>query len=138
MRDRQVTQLSEQTPVEPGNAFCPRAIILSENLRAPQTLGFPALNQTKPRRVAFSIPLHARCTSVDGLWAASCRVLSIWDVGAQIEASFPDDFTQFYLLFTPLPRLVSRLCKRVITRGSLIEVLYLRRQPTFLMSAGPD
>ena len=136
MHDRQTTQLSEQLPVEPGNVSRLRAIVLASGPRIGQTLGFPSLNLAKPKRVAFSTPLHARCTSVDGLWATSCRVLSVWDFGAQIEVSLPGDLTQFYLLLTPPPRSVSRQCRRVGTRGNLIEVAYLRKQPTFMLNAG--
>lgn len=135
MHDCQAPQLSEQMTGEPGNVSRLRDLVLARKPRTGQTLGFPSLNLAKPKRVAFSTPLHARCTAVDGLWVTSCRVLSVWDIGAQIEASFPDEFTQFYLSFTPPPRLVSRLCKRVGTRGSLVEVLYLRKQPAFLLNA---
>ena len=138
MQDGQATPLSGQMPGAPAHISCLRAIVLAGKPKAGQTLGFPSLSLAKPKRVTFSTPLYARCTSVDGLWATSCRVLSIWDGGAQIEASFPDDFVQFYLSFTPPPRLVSRLCKRISTRGSLIELLYLRKQPTFLLNAELD
>lgn len=138
IHERQATQLSEQLPVEPGNVSRLRAIVLANESRTRQTLGFPSLSLAKPKRVAFSTPLYARCTSVDGLWATNCRVLSVWDLGAQIEAILPGDLTQFHLLFTPPPRLVSKQCRRVSTRGNLIEVLYLRRQPTFLLNASLD
>lgn len=138
MHDRQTTQPSEQMSVEPGNVSRLRAIVLAREPRIGQTLGFPSLNLAKPKRVAFSTPLYARCTSVDGLWATSCRVLSVWDFGAQIEVNLPSDLTQFYLLLTPPPRLVSRQCRRVGTRGNLIEVVYLRKQPTFLLNSGLD
>lgn len=136
MHNRQTTQLSEQMPVESGNVSLLRAIVLAKEPRIGQTLGFPSLSPAKPKRVAFSTPLYARCASVDGRWATSCRVLSVWDFGAQIEASLPGDLTLFYLLLTPPPRLVSRQCRRVCTRGNLIEVAYLRKQPTFLLNGG--
>jgi hypothetical protein len=74
--------------------------------------------------------------SVDGLWTTNCWTLGVWDTGAQLEVSLPGGITEFYLLFTSHPRPVSRLCRRISTRGNIIEVAYLRKQPAFLQDAG--
>jgi hypothetical protein len=76
--------------------------------------------------------------SVDGLWTTNCWALSVWDTGAQLEVVLPGDLSEFYLLFTSPPRPVSRMCRRVSTRGNIIEVAYLRKQPAFLRNAGMD
>jgi hypothetical protein len=76
--------------------------------------------------------------SADGLWSTNCLVFSVWDTGALLEVSLPGDLTEFYLLFTFPPRPVSRQCRRVSTRGNLIEVACLRKQPAFLLNAGLD
>ncbi|SDJ61573.1 hypothetical protein SAMN05444163_5929 [Bradyrhizobium ottawaense] len=99
-------------------------------------MGFPPVNLAEPKRVIFSTPLYATCMSVDGLWSTNCLVLSVWDTGAQLEVSLPGDLTEFYLLFTSPPRSVSRQCRRVSTRGKVIEVAYLRKQPAFQLNAG--
>jgi hypothetical protein len=138
MHHRQATQQTETLPVEPGNLSLPRAVVLHKKDRNKQTLGFPPFNLAEPKRVIFSTPLYARCMSVDGLWSTNCFVLSVWDTGAQLEVSLPGDLTEFYLLFTSPPRPVSRQCRRVSTRGKVIEVAYLRKQPAFQLNAGLD
>jgi hypothetical protein len=143
MHHRQATQQTETLPVEPGNVSLPRAIVLHEKESLPraivlhnkdnkQTLGFPPVDLAEQKRVIFSTPLCARCVSADGLWSTNCLVLSLWDTGAQLEVSLPDGLTEFYLLFTFPPRPVSRQCRRVSTRGNVIEVACLRKQPAFL------
>jgi hypothetical protein len=150
MHHRQATQQTETLPVEPGNVSLPGAIVLHEKESLPraivlhnkdrnkQTLGFPPVNLAEPKRVIFSTPLCARCVSADGLWSTNCLVLSVWDTGAQLEVSLPGDLTEFYLLFTFPPRPVSRQCRRVSTRGNVIEVAYLRKQPAFLLNTDLD
>ena len=138
MHHRHAAQQTETLPVEPGNVSLPRAIVLHKKDRNKQTLGFPPFNPAEPKRVIFSTPLCARCVSADGLWSTNCFVLSVWDTGAQLEVSLPGDLTEFYLLFTFLPRPVSRQCRRVSTRGNVVEVACLRKQPAFLLNAGLD
>jgi hypothetical protein len=138
MHHRQASQLPETLPVEPGKVSLPRAVILASKDENKQTLGFPPFNLAEPKHVTFSTPLCARCVSVDGLWSTNCLVLSVWDTGAQLEASLPGDLTEFYLLFTYPPRPVSRQCKRVSTRGNVIEVACLQKQPAFLLNAELD
>ncbi len=136
MHHHQATQQIETSPVE--RETLPRAMVLPKKDRNTQTLGFPPVNAAEPKRVAFSTPLHARCMSVDGLRSTNCLVLSVWDTGAQLEASLPGDFSEFYLLFTSSPRPVSRQCRRVSTRGNVIGVAFLRKQPAFILNAGLD
>jgi hypothetical protein len=62
----------------------------------------------------------------------------VWDTGAQLQVSLPGDLTQFYLLFTSSQKPVSRQCRRVSIWGNVIEVVYLRKQPAFLLNAGLD
>ena len=138
MHHRQATQQAETLPVEPENVSLPRAVVLHTKDWKKQTLGFPPLNPAEPQRVIFSTPLYARCMSADGLWSTKCLAMSVWDTGAQLEVSLPGDLTEFYLLFTSPPRPVSRQCRRVSTRGNVIEVAFLRRQPAFLLNAGLD
>lgn len=138
MHHRQATQQTETLPVEPGNVSLPRAIVLHNKDRNKQTLGFPPVNLAEPKRVIFSTPLCARCVSADGFWSTNCLVLSVWDTGAQLEVSLPGDLTEFYLLLTFPPRPVSRQCRRVSTRGNVIEVAYLRKQPAFLLNTDLD
>lgn len=103
-----------------------------------QTLGFPPVNLAKPKRVIFSTPICARCVSADGLWSTNCMVLGVWDTGAQLQANFPGDLTEFQLLFTSSQRPVSRQCRRVSTWGNVIDVVYLRKQPSFTLNAELD
>jgi hypothetical protein len=124
-------------PVEP-NVSLPRAIVLHTKDGNKQTLGFPPLNLAEPKRVIFSTPICARCASADGLWSTNCLVLGVWDTGAQLQVSLPGDLTEFHLLFTSSQKPVSRQCRRVSTRGDVIEVTYLRKQPTFVLNAGLD
>jgi hypothetical protein len=152
MHHRQATQQTETLPVEPDvslpraivlheqdrNESLPRAIVLHKKDTNKQTLGFPTFNLAEPKRVIFSTPLCARCVSADRLWSTNCLVLSVWDTGAQLEVSLPGDLTEFYLLFTFPPRPVSRQCRRVSTRGNVIEVAYLRKQPAFLLNTELD
>jgi hypothetical protein len=116
----------------------PRAIVLHEQDSNKKTLGFPPLNPAGTKRVAFFTPLYAKCTSIDGSWSTDCWVLSVWDTGAQLEVSLPGHLTEFYLLFTATPRPVSRQCRRINTRGNVIEVACVRKQPAFLLNAGLD
>jgi hypothetical protein len=106
--------------------------------RNKQTLGFPPVNPAQPKRVIFSTPLCARCVSADGLRSANCLVLCVWDTGARLQVSLPGDLTEFQLLFTSSQKPVSRQCRRVSTWGNVIEVAYLRKQPTFVLNAGLD
>jgi len=106
--------------------------------RNTQTLGFPPVNLAEPKRVTFSTPICARCVSADGLRSTNCLVLSVWDTGAQLQASLPGDLTEFNLLFTSSQKPVSRQCRRVSTWGNVIEVAYLRKQPTFVLNARLD
>jgi hypothetical protein len=76
--------------------------------------------------------------SVDRLWSTDCLTLSVWDTGAKLEVSLPGDLTEFYLLLTSSPRPVSRQCRKVSTRGNVVEVAFLREQPAFLLNAGLD
>ena len=138
MHHRQATQQTETLPEEPGNVPHPRAIVLQQKNGNKQTLGFPPLNPAEPKRVIFTTPLCAKCMSVDGLWSTSCLVLSVWDAGAQLEVTLPGDLTEFHLLFTSPPRPVSRQCRRVSTRGNVIEVAYLWKQPDFVLKAELD
>lgn len=101
-----------------------------------QTLGFPPVNPAKPKRVIFSTPICARCVSAEGLWSTNCLVLAVWDTGAQLQVNIPGDLTEFHLLFTSSQKPVSRQCRRVSTWGNMIEVAYLRKQPTFVLNAG--
>jgi hypothetical protein len=135
---RQATQQTETLSAEPGSVSLPRAIVVHEQDSNKKTLGFPPLNPAETKRVVFFTPLYARCMSVDGLWSTDCWVLSVWDTGAHLEVSLPGHLTEFYLLLTPPPRPVSRQCRRVNTRGSVIEVACLRKQPAFLLNAGLD
>jgi hypothetical protein len=137
MHHHRETQPTETLPVEP-NVSLPRAIGLRKKDKKGQTLGFPPLKLAEPKRIIFSAPLCARCVSADGLWSTNCLVLCVWDTGAQLKISLPGDLTQFYLLFTPPPRPVSRQCRRVSTRGDVIEVAYLRKQPAFLLNTELD
>jgi len=134
---RQKTQPKETLPAKP-NVSLPRAIVLHNENRATQTLGFPPLVLVEPKRVVFSTPLCARCVSADGVWSENCLVLCVWDSGAELQASLPGDLDPFFLLFTTSPRPVSRQCRRVSTRGDVIEVGYLRTQPAFLLNEGTD
>lgn len=148
---RHETQPTETLPVEPNVSLpraiviheqdrksLPRAIVLHEKHGNKQTLGFPPVNLAEPKRVIFSTPLYARCMSDDGLWSTNCLVLSVWDTGAKLDVSLPGELTDFYLLFTSPPRPVSRQCRRVSTRGNVIEVAYLRKEPAYLLNAGLD
>jgi hypothetical protein len=137
MRHRRETQPTETLPVEP-NVSLPRAVGLHKKDRKGQTLGFPPLKPAEPKRVIFSTPVCARCVSADGLWSTNCLVLSVWDTGAQLKVSLPGDLTQFNLLFTSSQRPVSRQCRRVSTRGDVIEVAYLQKQMAFLLNSGLD
>ena len=134
---RRGTQPAEILPVEP-NVSLPRAIVLHKKDRNKQTLGFPPFNLAEPKRVIFSTPICARCVSADGLWSTNCLVLCVWDTGAQLLACLSGDLTQFYLLFTSSQKPVSRQCRRVSIWGNVIEVVYLRKQPAFLLNAGLD
>ena len=125
-----------ETPLIEPNASLPRAIVLQKTDRIRQTIGFPSLDLPEPKRILFSAPLNARCVSADGLWSINCMVLCVWDTGAQLLASLPVHLTKFELLFTASQRPVSRQCRRVSTRGHVIEVAYLRKQPAFLMNTG--
>jgi hypothetical protein len=138
MHHCQSTQQAEPLPVEPENVALPRAIVLYKKDGNKQTLGFPPFNLAEPKRVIFSTPLCARCISVDGSRSINCLVLSLWDTGAKLEVSLPGDLTEFYLLFTSPPWSVSRQCRRVSTRGNVIEVACLRKQPAFPLNAGLD
>jgi hypothetical protein len=138
MHHRQATQQTETLSVEPGNVALPRAIVLHKKDGNKQTLGFPPFNLAEPKRVIFSTPICARCVSADGLWSTNCLVLCVWNTGAQLQASLPGDLTEFYLLFTSSPRPVSRRCRRVSTRGNVVEVAFLREQPAFQLNAGLD
>ncbi|MGY3583433.1 hypothetical protein ACVIGB_007502 [Bradyrhizobium sp. USDA 4341] len=122
---------------EPNDSF-PRAVGLHKKDRNRQTLGFPPLNLAEPKRIMFSTPLCAKCVSVDGSWSTKCLVLCVWETGAQLQASLPGDLTQFRLLFTSSQRPVSRQCRRVSTRGNVVEVAYLRTQPAFVLKAELD
>lgn len=133
MHDRRTTRNKNVPALEPGGIPVPRAIILHNDDRKPRTVGFPALHRTEPKRVAFSSPLYARCRSVDGTRSTDCLVLSVWDTGAQLQVRRPADLTEFYLLFTSSLRPVFRQCKRVWTRGNVIDVAYQRKQPDFLL-----
>ena len=135
---RQATRPAETVSAEHGNASLPRAVVLHKQDNNKQTLGFPPCSLAEPKRVSFFTPLYAKCMSVDGLWTTNCWALSVWDTGAQLEVSLPGDLTEFYLLFTSPPRPVSRMCRRASTRGNIIEVVYLRKQPAFLRNAGMD
>ena len=114
----------------------PRAIVLHDDDQKPQTVGFPALQQTKPRIITFANPLDARCMSVDGVWSTDCLVLSVWDTGAQLQVREPGELTEFYLVFTSSPKPVFRRCKRVRTCGDVIEVANQRSQPDFVLKPG--
>jgi hypothetical protein len=103
-----------------------------------QTLGFPPINLAEPKRVVFSTPPSARCVSTDGLWSTKCVILSVWDTGAELQVSLPVDLTDFYLLLTSSPKPVFRQCRRVRTRGNVVEVAHLRKQPAFVLNSGLD
>lgn len=133
---RRATQRPEALPEEAGNVSLPRAIVLQKKDGNRETLGFPPLNRAEPKRVVFSTPVSAGCMSVDGLWSTDCLVLSVWDAGAQLEVSLPGHLAEFYLLFTSPPRPVFRQCRRISTRGRVIEVAYLWKQPAFVLNAG--
>ena len=109
----------------------PRAIILHGDGHKPQTVGFPALHQTRPKIATFATALHAKCMSVDGACCTDCLVLSVWDTGAQLQVGRPADLAEFYLVFTSSPKPVFRRCKRIRTCGDLIEVAYQPKQADF-------
>ncbi len=120
---RRKIQPTDSLPIEP-NVSLPRAIVLQKKERTRQTIGFPSLDLPEPKRIVFSAPLNARCVSADGLWSSNCLVLCVWDAGAQLLASLPGHLTIFHLLFTASQRPVSRQCRRVSTRGNVIEAAY--------------
>ena len=122
---------------EPNDSL-PRAVGLHKKDRNRQTLGFPPLNLAEPKRIMFSTPLCAKCVSADGSWSTKCLVLCVWETGAQLQVSLPGDLAEFRLLFTSSQRPVSRQCRRVSTRGHVVEVAYLRTQPTFVLKAELD
>ena len=102
-----------------------RAVVLHQDDKL-STVGFPALHQAETKRVTFARPLHAKCTSIDGVRATDCLVLSVWDTGAQLRVRRPGDLTEFYLLFTSSVRPVFRQCRRVSAWGNVIQVEYQR------------
>lgn len=135
-RHRRETQPAQTVPIG-QNVSLTRAIDLQKKDTMRRTLGFPRLNLPEPKRVIFSVPFCARCVSANGSWSTNCLVLCVWDTGAQLQVSLPGNLTQFYLLFTSSHRPVSRHCRRVSTRGNVIEAAYLWEQPAFLQSAEP-
>jgi hypothetical protein len=121
-------------PAQLQTGHAPLAQARKRGRPRPQTVGFSALRK-ELKRVTFDPPLYARCMSIDGMWSMDCLVMSVWDSGARLQARWPREIREFFLLFTSSVKPVYRRCKRVRMRGQQIEVEYQRMRPSFALAA---
>jgi hypothetical protein len=115
--------------IETGPTGRPARVILSSLEAHPCT---PEL-RNEPKRVTFDPPLHAKCKSLNGLCITDCLVLTVWDGGATLKVSCPQDLTDFFLVFAMSINPVFRRCKQIKVRGREIEVEYASDRPCFAL-----
>lgn len=60
-----------------------------------------------------------------------CLVISVWNRGARLQVEDAHALSEFTLFFATDPRPVTRQCKRIATRGKLIDVEYVREVPSY-------
>ncbi len=135
MHHGQATQ-SKNEPLSGPKTGSSRAIAQPQNGQKPRTLGFPALQSEKIKRVRFDPPRSALCISPDGLLCTDCLVISVWEHGARLRVQEVQALTEFVLLFPSGPRPVTRQCKRVSVRGNLIDVEYSREPQCYAKHMG--
>src|SRR6201999_2473120 len=85
-----------------------RSIILRSDGGKPRTLGFPALQNDRRKRVWFDPPRSAICVLNGGAACTDCLVLGIWDSGARLRVRDASVLTEFDLLFASGPKPVRR------------------------------
>jgi hypothetical protein len=97
------------------------------------TIGFPAEDRHKTKRVNFEPPISARCLTADGSWTGDCEVMTVWATGARLRLKQPSYLDEFVLLFAWSPTVVSRRCRRVWCRGEEVCVEYVKTRPCYSM-----
>jgi hypothetical protein len=121
-----------------GESRLSRSIVLRSNDDRVLTIGFPAIQNDRPKRVWFDPPRPAICTLDGGAVCTDCLVLSIWDGGARLRIEDPSVLTEFDLLFASGPRPVRRRCKRLMVRGNVMDVEFKRNVPSYVMESVQD
>lgn len=104
----------------------------------PRTIGFPAIQNDRRKRVWFDPPRSVTCTLDGGTVCTDCVVLCIWDSGATLRVGDVGILTEFDLLFASGPRPVRRRCKRLSVRGNVMDVEFKRRTPCYVLEAGQE
>ena len=112
-------------------------LVRSDDKR-PRTIGFPALQNDRQKRVWFDPPRSVICTLDGGAVCTDCLVLCIWDSGAKLRVRDASILTEFDLLFASGPRPVRRRCKRLSVRGNVMDVEFKRGAPCYVLESGQD
>jgi hypothetical protein len=115
-----------------------RSIILRSNDEGRRTLGFPALQNNRGKRIWFDPPRSVICTLNGGVVNTDCFVLGIWDGGARLRVRDASILTEFELLFAPGPASVRRRCKRLSVCGNEMDVEFKQTTPSYVMKRGQE
>lgn len=113
-----------------------RSIVLRSDDGQSRTIGFPALQNDRPKRVWFDPPRSVICTLDGEEVCTDCLVLGVWDGGARLRVQDASILTEFDLLFAGGPRPVRRRCKRLSVSGNVVDVEFKRTTPCYLMESG--
>jgi hypothetical protein len=100
------------------------------------TIGFPAEDRHKTKRVNFDPPISARCLATDGKQTFECEVMTVWATGAHLRVKQPSYLDEFVLLFAWSPTVVSRRCKRLWCRGEEVCVEYVKTRRSYSLEHG--
>lgn len=124
--------MQNQPATDSGNR-----LVRSNEVR-PRTLGFPALQNDRPKKVWFDPPRPVTCTIEGGVVCTDCLVLCIWDFGAKLRFRDASILTEFDLFFATGPMPVKRRCKRRLVRGNVMHVEFKREPPDYFSESGQD
>src|SRR5690348_13190298 len=72
-----------------GRSRSPESIVLGSHDSGPRTLGFPALQNDRTKRVWFDPPWPGLCLLDGGTGSTDCVVLGVWENGARIRVRDP-------------------------------------------------
>jgi hypothetical protein len=117
---------------------CSRAIILRSDDEGRRTIGFPALQNERLKRVWFDPPRSVICALNGGAVCTECLILGIWDSGARLCVRDDSILTEFDLLFASSPRPVRRRCKRLWVCGNVMDVEFKPTTPGYVTKSGQD
>ncbi|HEU5092206.1 MAG TPA: hypothetical protein VFT30_05950, partial [Nitrospira sp.] len=115
-----------------------RSTVLRSRDGGTRTIGFPALQNERQKRVWFDPPRSAICKLDGGAQCADCLVLGVWDSGARLRIEDTSIPAEFDLLFASGPKPVRRRCKRLSVCGDVMDVEFKRTKPSYVLDTGQE